>query len=261
MDLVDLARYPILAECGVDRAPFVAECRREFETAGALALDGFIRPDALAAMRAEALAVASTAFVGEKRHNVYLIDDDPAFAADHPRNRSERTQISTVADDLIPAVSRLRALYDSAEFRAFVAEVLGLDALYPYVDQLASLNVTIGRTGEQLGWHFDNSDFAITLQLQAAESGGEFEYVPNIRTAGDQGFVDVERVLDGTHNAVRTLDINPGTLVIFRGRHSIHRVTQIGGPTPRMMAILSYDSRPGAMMTEATRLRFYGRVA
>lgn len=261
MDLVDLARYPILAERGEVRARFVADSRREFETAGALALEGFIRPDALAAMHAEALAVVPQAFVGEKLHNVYLIDGDPSFAPDHPRNRGERTQISTVADDCIPASSRLRALYDWAEFRAFVAEVLGLDGLYSYVDPLASLNVTIGRSGEQLGWHFDNSDFAITLQLQAAESGGEFEYVPNIRTADDQGFVEVERVLDDRHDGVRTLGIKPGTLVIFRGRHSIHRVTPIGGPTPRIMTILSYDSRPGAMMTEATRLRFYGRVA
>jgi hypothetical protein len=260
MDLVDLDRYPIHPDGCTDRTSFVAECRRQFETDGALALVGFIRPDALAAMHAEAVSVADRAFVGEKRHNVYLIDDDPAYPADHPRNRGERTQISTVADDLIP-VGALRALYDWPVFRRFVADVLGLETLYPYVDPLASLNVTVGRTGEQLGWHFDNSDFAITLQLQAAESGGAFEYVPNIRTADEQGFSEVSQVLDGNHPGVRTLSIRPGTLVIFRGRYSVHRVTPIEGQTSRMMAILSYDSSPGVMMTETTRRRFYGRVA
>lgn len=261
MDLVDLDRFAIHGGAGPARAAFLADCRRRFQTDGALALEKFVLPEALASMRAEASAVAAAAFVGEKHHNVYLIDDDPRLAPEHPRNRVERTQISTVADDLIPGGARLRALYDWPEFRAFVAEVLGLGAVHPYADPLASLNVTVGRPGEQLGWHFDNSDFAITLQLQAAESGGEFEYVPNIRSEDDLGFSEVERVLDDAHDGVRTLSITPGTLVVFRGRHSLHRVTPIAGSTPRMMAVLSYDSRPGAMLTEATRLKFYGRVA
>src|SRR5215471_15580068 len=158
-NIVDLGRYPIdRLDSGQGRA-LLAESRRSFGGDGALALPGFVRPAAIAAIRDEALVLAPLAHRGEKRHNVYLIDDDPLLPPEHPRNRGQRTQISTVADDLIPRASSLRALYDWPPLRAFLAAVLGQPALHPYADPLASLNVTVGRPGEQLGWHFDNADF------------------------------------------------------------------------------------------------------
>jgi len=259
-DLVDLARYPIDRIEDETGRPFVADCRRRFSRDGALALSGFVRKDAIAGMRDEALGLAPLAHPGEKRHNVYLIADDPTHPSDHPRNRAQATQISTVADDLIPRTSRLRALYDWPPLRAFLAAVLEKPALHPYADPLASLNTTIGRPGEQLGWHFDNADFATTLMLQDAESGGQFEYCPGVRTPADQGYAAVERILEGTYDGVRRLPMAPGTLVLFRGRYALHRVTPIEGRRPRLMAVLSYDTEPGVMLSEATRMTFYGRV-
>lgn len=197
---------------------------------------------------------------GEKRHNVYLIADDPTYPSHHPRNHAQSTQISTVADDLIPRGSRLRALYDWPSLRAFLAAVLEKPALHPCADPLASLNATIGRPGEQLGWHFDNADFATTLMPQDAESGGQFEYCPGVRAPEDQGYAAVERILDGTYDDVRRLPMRPGTLVLFRGRYALHRVTPIEGRRPRLMAVLSYETEPGVMLSEPTRMTFYGRV-
>jgi hypothetical protein len=259
-DLVDLARYPIDRLASAAGQQLIADCRCRFGSDGALALPGFVRADAIAAMRDEALAVAPLAHPGEKRHNVYLIDPDPQFSDEHPRNRGQRTQISTVADDLIPRDSRLRALYDWPPLRSFLAAVLEQPALHPYADPLASLNVTIGRPAEQLGWHFDNADFATTLMLQDAESGGQFEYCPGVRTPADQGYAAVEHILGGSYAEVRRLPMAPGTLVLFRGRYALHRVTPIAGRRPRLMAVLSYDTKPGVMLSEATRRTFYGRV-
>jgi hypothetical protein len=259
-DLIDLALYPIDRLASPDGRQLVTDCRRRFGGDGALVLAGFVRADAIAAMRDEALTLAPLAHLGEKRHNVYLIDRDPQFPDEHPRNRSQRTQISTVADDLIPRDSRLRALYDWPPLRSFLAAVLGQPALHPYADPLASLNVTIGRPGEQLGWHFDNADFATTLMLQDAESGGQFVYCPGVRTPADQGYTAVERILEGTYDDVRRLPMAPGTLVLFRGRYALHRVTPIEGRRLRLMAVLSYDTEPGVMLSEATRKTFYGRV-
>lgn len=259
-DLVDLARYPIDRLNSAPGRALLAESRRAFGGDGALVLPCFVRPEAIAAIRDEALALAPLAHHGEKRHNVYLIDDDPSLPQEHARNRDQRTQISTVADDLIPRASRLRALYDWPPLRAFLAAVLDQPALYPYADPLASLNITIGRPGEQLGWHFDNADFATTLMLQGAESGGRYEYCPNVRSPADQGYEAVSQILDGNYGDVRRLPIEPGTLVLFRGRHSLHRVTPIGGARPRLMAVLSYDTVPGVMLSERTRITFYGRA-
>ncbi len=259
-DLIDLARYPIDRLEGPAGERLLADCRRRFDADGALALPGFVRADAVAAMRDEALALAPLAHFGEKRHNVYLIGSDPQFPAEHPRNRGQRTQVSTVADDLIPRGSRLRALYDWPPLRAFLAAVLGKAALHPYADPLASLNVTVGRPGERLGWHFDNADFATTLMLQDAEAGGHFEYCSGVRTPADQGYAAVEQILDGAHDDARRLPMAPGTLVLFRGRYALHRVTAIEGRRPRLMAVLSYDTEPGVLLSEATRMTFYGRA-
>ena len=53
--------------------------------------------------------------------------------------------------------------------------------------------------GKELNWHFDNSEFAITLLLQAPEAGGVFEYVRDLRDAeaGDMNYAGVEALLDG----------------------------------------------------------------
>jgi hypothetical protein len=259
-DLIDLARYPIDRLADQPGRRLVADCRRRFGGDGALALSGFVRADAVAGMRDEALALAPLAHPGEKRHNVYLIDRDLQYPDEHPRNRVQSTQISTVADDLIPRDSRLQALYDWPPLRSFLAAVLEKPALHPYADPLASLNVTIGRPGEQLGWHFDNADFATTLMLQDAESGGQFEYCPGVRAPADEGYAAVEQILAGTYGDVRRLPMAPGTLVLFRGRFALHRVTPIAGRRPRLMAVLSYDTEPGIMLSEPTRMTFYGRT-
>jgi len=41
--------------------------------------------------------------------------------------------------------------------------VLNEESLYKYDDNLSSINIHFAKTGQELGWHFDNSSFAITL--------------------------------------------------------------------------------------------------
>ena len=94
------------------------------------------------------------------------------------------------------------------------------------------------------------------------EGGGRFEYIRDLRDAdsGEMNFVGVAAVLD---NEVQTksLEMEPGTLVLFRGRNSIHRVTPAKGNTPRMLAVLAYNSTPGVSLSQSAMRTFYGRVA
>jgi hypothetical protein len=112
--------------------------------------------------------------------------------------------------------------------------------------------------GDELGWHFDNSEFAVTLMLRECLEGGEFEYVPGIRAAGDENFAGVRAVLGGAREPVRPLEAGPGTLTLFRGRHSLHRVTPVRGTTRRVNAVLAYASVPGHRLTPLNRRLFYG---
>jgi hypothetical protein len=51
-----------------------------------------------------------------------------------------------------------------------------------------------------------------------------------------------------------------GTLALFEGRYSIHRVTQVLGSRPRVNAVLAYAREPGHRLTELNRDLFYGKV-
>jgi predicted 2-oxoglutarate/Fe(II)-dependent dioxygenase YbiX len=51
-----------------------------------------------------------------------------------------------------------------------------------------------------------------------------------------------------------------GTLVLFRGRDAIHRVTPVQGNTTRMLAVLAYNSEPGIALSESARMTFFGRL-
>src|SRR5206468_8313927 len=96
--------------------------------------------------------------------------------------------------------------------------------------------------------------------LQAGDVGGDFEVAPSIRTAADERYDAVKRVLDGDHRDIVTLPMTPGTLLVFAGRNSLHRVSPIRGSTPRLVALFGYDTKPGTMSTDLLKEVRYGRT-
>ena len=96
--------------------------------------------------------------------------------------------------------------------------------------------------------------------LQAPESGGAFEYAKDPRSDDDPNHDGVARLLEGCGPTV-VMDLDPGTLSIFRGRNTAHRVAAVRGPIPRMIAVFSYYERPGVTSTPEERRGFYGRPA
>ena len=54
--------------------------------------------------------------------------------------------------------------------------------------------------------------------------------------------------------------MTPGTLLVFAGRNSMHRVSPIRGPTPRLVGLFGYDTKPGTMSSELLKAVRYGRV-
>jgi len=254
--IVDLSAYPITD------AGFQAECRGKFNQTGVLVMPGFTRQAAINAITAEGQANRDSVYAKTEKHTVYLSPTDPEFAPDHPRNRMVTSSKGCITDDLIPQESALRALYDADEFRSFLCAVLGEEALYEYADSLSSINLHFAQKGQELGWHFDNSSFSITLMVQPPEKGGAFEYVTDVRDAdaGGMGFEVVGEVLDGS-TEVKQLVVEAGTLVFFRGRNSLHRVAPNEGDRTRMLAVLAYNSVPGVALSEAARMTFYGRTS
>mgnify|MGYP001829092131 CR=1 FL=1 len=253
--IVDMDRFPLA------NPAFRAACRADLDRDGVLAMPGFLVPQAVETVRREAVAHRDRAYFCAQDHTVYLSPPDPGFAADHPRNRLVASSKGCITDDIVPADSPLRVLYDAASFRGFLCDVLSETALYPYADPLSSINIHYAETGQELGWHFDNSSFATTLMIQPAERGGRFEYIGGVRDAdaGDMNYDGVAAVLDGKATA-KKLTMEAGTLVLFRGRNAIHRVTPNEGARTRMLVVLAYNAQPGVSLSEAARLTFYGRT-
>lgn len=254
-EIIDLNTYPI------GDPAFRQQCKTSFDASGVLAMPGFVRSAAISAIREEGIANADKVYAKTERHTVYLSAPDPAYTQEHPRNRLVTSSKGCITDDLMPQSSALRTLYNAPLFQTFLCDVLGENALYPYADPLSSINLHFAKTGQELGWHFDNSSFAITLMIQAPEAGGQFEYVENVRDAdaGEMGFDSVGDILDGK-TPVKKLNAQPGELVFFRGRNSIHRVAPNEGDRTRILAVLAYNSEPGISLSEDARMTFYGRT-
>ena len=89
-------------------------------------------------------------------------------------------------------------------------------------------------------WHFDGNEFTLSILVQKAEKGGLFEYSPDLRSVENENFDEVTKVLRGSKDKVKSLDLQPGDLQIFKGRFSMHRVTKIEGNTSRYIALPTY---------------------
>jgi hypothetical protein len=72
--------------------------------------------------------------------------------------------------------------------------------------------------------------------------------------------VGVAAALAGTPDGLVTLPMQPGTLLVFEGRHSLHRVSPVAGETDRLVGLLGYDTKQGTMSGERLRMSRYGRL-
>ena len=153
------------------------------------------------------------------------------------------------------------ALYNWYPLTDLVRDILDLPVLHRVVDPLMRCNVTFLNDGDEHGWHFDANDFVVSLLLQSAERGGAFEFAPGIRSDADQNFDGVRAVMEGKPDLTRTLKVEPGTLVLFKGRHALHRVIPVAGGRPRIIALFSYDEREDTNWGPDAQRRVFGRAA
>ena len=256
--LIDLDRYPIdMPGVALDEA--VAHARAELAEDGCAVLKGFLTEEGVAALVAEADAVADKAHRSYNRTNPYFTEDDPSLPEDHPKRQFFDRSNAFIAADNFAKSGALRTVHDAPGFDWFIKACLQESAFYRYADPLADVIVNTADEGQGFPWHFDTNNFTVTLALQNAEDGGAFEYAPNIRKH-DENFEEVARVLDGTSDRIKTLQLEPGDLQLFRGRYSLHRVAPLKGNRPRHVAILSYVEEPGMVGNPERAKQLYGRA-
>ena len=253
--LVNVERYPL------HDPSFRAKTKAEFDQHGVVCLDGFLIEATLDKMVKAAQEEQKLAFYTQGTHNVYLTSKNEELGDGHVFNRQVNSSKGCITTDQVPVSCGLHDIYHDGAFKSLIAEVVGEEQVYPYGDPLSSINIHYASEGQELGWHFDNSNFAITMLLQKPDDGGVFEYVRDLRDA-DKGEMNYKGVADVLDNNVpkETLDMNPGTLVLFRGKNSMHRVTPTIGDVTRMLVVLAYNNKPGIALSENARMTFYGRL-
>lgn len=261
-DLVDLVRYPIDDLEDPTTAAVLAGQRDVLARTGVSILPGFLTPEAVRALVGECDRLADAAHFSEVYGSPYIARPDRSQPADHPRRYRGRTALRALAYDRFPDWSGLRRLYESDVLLAFIGAILGRSPLYRYADPLGALNLAVMVEGDELAWHFDQTDFVVSLAIQSSRSGGDFESARHLRSADDERYPEVADVLAGrTPRRVETVPMTPGTLMLFEGRYSMHRVTPIAGPVPRYVALLAYDTKPDTDSSELLKLVRYGRTA
>lgn len=260
-DILDLDRYPLDRPGSAAWNDLVERCRSDLATEGMFNLEGFLRPEALTRALAEIKPVMDTlSFVHKRTHNIYFRKEVPGLAADHPALRMVDTINHTVCYDQIPA-SVPAWVYEWPQFAVFLAATMDKETLFTMRDPLARVNVMSYREGEALNWHFDRSQFTTTLLLQAPSGGGDFEYRTDLRSDTDPNYDGVARTLEGKDPEVKCLKLSAGTLNVFKGKNTLHRVTPCKGPRERYMAVFSYYDRPGVTFSREEQIGFYGRAA
>jgi hypothetical protein len=238
----------------------VDDGREQMRKTGACELPNFVRPEALEQFIDDARSLAPLAHPSGGLGTVYLGFPDESFPPEHPKQWLGNYGVKAVAYDLFPTDSPMRRLYEWDELLQLVAAILELDVVHPYADPLGALNLAVMDDGDELQWHFDQTDFVVSLAVQDADDGGDFEVSPFIRGADDERYDAVARVLDGDTSDVVTLPMTPGTLLIFAGRNSLHRVSPIRGETTRLVGLFGYDTTPGTMSSELLKAVRYGRT-
>lgn len=259
--IIDLDRYPIHRLESPTRTDLVANTRAQMDAVGCSRLGDFIRPEAVAAMLAEARQLHPQTFWAEQSHNPYASEPDPDLPADHPQNVFQHRMSGFINSDLLAPTSLLNQVYASNVLTHFIWESLGVDRpIYQWADPLGRNPYGVMETDHYFPWHFDGNEFTVSILVQKAERGGVFEYVPDIRSPGNENFDHVQHVLEGGREGVRELDLVPGDLQLFKGRYSMHRVTRIEGATTRYVALPTYVHDPWRMNRPVHSTNYYGRA-
>ncbi len=257
--VVDLDRYPI-HEDGEARRQLVSSVQEDVRSVGCAVIKQFVKPEAIPALVAEGDRVSHLGHRNFNRTNPYFTQLPADLPDTHPLRRFYDRSNAFVPADNFGEDSIIRAMYEWPSFAPFIQEVLEEPSFFRYADPLADVVINLAEEGNGFPWHFDTNNYTVTLAIQNAEHGGEFEFSPNLRTPTDENYDGVGRVLDGDQSLIHSLHLEPGDLQIFKGRYSLHRVTPLSGPTMRYVAIFSFTEMEGVVGSPERTKQLYGRV-
>lgn len=253
-DLLNLETYPIHEIDTPAAQALVTKCRNDLDQRALCALEDFVPTSAVRAMTVEIEGLMIDAYRAEHLRTPYSWRYNLDYPDGHPRRALHLNRYGYLLYDQVQKTTLINQLYEWAPLTEFVRRVLGFERLYPTADPFLSIVINIMNTGDELAWHFDTNDGVVSLMLQTADEGGDFEYAPYIRDEVDENYSEVQKLFQGQSSLADQRVIAPGTFILFKGRRSCHRVTPISQTRqPRLNILYSYDELPGMVFSEASQ--------
>ena len=257
-NIIDINLYPAILRPNEHKEFFETQ-RKLFREQGLLSLPDFILPEALTELVKESSILAEQGYFNSLTGNAYLEKESDEWPEGHPKRMHETTLLGVVAYDQFPNDSLLRTIYEDEDFQNFIEKILNRGPLHKYDCELGALNLSVMKAGHYLRWHFDQSDFVVSLNIQEAQNGGVYEYSSNLRSEKEPNYEGVKKVLQGDRSKVDVLSTPPGSLILFEGRYTLHRVTEIGGTLNRYTGLFGYGLEEGIRSSDYLKEIRYGR--
>ena len=238
--IINTEKYPINDIGSLKYKELIDYTRKQLNEDGCCVLSNFIRSDSITRMKEEVDRNLNKIYFTSDKHNPYFTKEDKTLYKEHPNRIFTVRQSGYLNSDDLEKESELNRFYDSEETLKFVSDSLEVFPLYTWADPLGKNPYSVMHTDHYFPWHFDGNEFTLSILVQKTEKGGFFEYAPDLRRVDNENFEDVAKVLRGDRGPVKSLDLKPGDLQIFKGRFSMHRVTKIEGKTSRYIALPTY---------------------
>ena len=259
-EIINLTKYSINDTGSIKYRELINYTRKQLNEDGCCVLPNFIRPDSIQKMKDEVDRNLSKIYFTNDKHNPYFTKDDKTLHEEHPKRIFTVRQSGYLNSDDLEKNSDLNKFYDLEEMLKFVSDSLEVFPLYKWADPLGKNPYSIMHTDHYFPWHFDGNEFTLSVLIQKAEIGGLFEYASDIRSKDNENFEEVAKVLKGNRKKIKSLDLKPGDLQIFKGRFSMHRVTKIEGKTSRYIALPCYVKDPLKINKPEHSKQVYGKA-
>lgn len=260
-NMLNLERYPLANKSDPQRLALVKQCKADLRDQLYCVIPDFVLSQTLKTMSDEAISLQSATNHNNSLRNCYLHRQiDKSLPADHPRNLQDRSSVRMIAYDQVSNDSPLKVFYHSDLVRELVAEIVDEGELFDNEDTYQPANYVCYRDQDESSWHFDSDNsFTMTLMIQPADSGGEFEMSPNTRSLPNENYEHVSDVLTGRRDdTVISVGREAGALCIFKGSNSLHRVTPVNGDRLRIMGVFVYEFSPGVIGDHEVNETIYG---
>jgi len=259
-EIINLEQYPINDSGSLSYKDLINYTRKQLNEDGCCVLSNFIRPDSIKRMKDEVDRNLRKIYFTSDKHNPYFTKEDITLNENHPKRIFTVRQSGYLNSDDLEKDSDLNKFYDLEEMLKFVSDSLEVFPLYTWADPLGKNPYSVMHTDHYFPWHFDGNDFTLSILVQKADKGGLFEYSSDIRSKDNENFDEVTKVLKGDRTKVKSLDLKPGDLQIFKGRFSMHRVTKIEGKTSRYIALPCYVKNPLKINKPEHSKQVYGKA-